>query len=164
MAAGGRPDAEQDAAGPGDLGRKPPARGALGPLLLVFALAGLGISGYLLGVRLFGEAPVCGPSAGCEIVQQSKYSVVLGIPVAAWGSALSLAVVLLAARWWRAADRRSLLAAYVALLAGTLAVAVLTYLELFVIHAVCAWCASYAAVTVASMVTAGIALGRTAGD
>jgi len=135
-----------------------PRRGSLGALLLVFALVGLGVAGYLLGVRLFGEAPVCGPSAGCETVQQSKYSVVLGIPVAAWGSAFSLAVVVLAVRWWHAADRRALLAAYLLLLAGTLAVAVLTYLELFIIHAVCAWCVSYATAVVASLVTAGLAL------
>ena len=113
-------------------------------------------------MRLFGEAPVCGPSAGCETVQQSRYSVVLGVPVAAWGSAFSLALVLLAVRWWRAADRRALLAAYLLLLGGSLAVAVLTYLELFVIHAICIWCASYAVATVAAMITAGIAMGRTA--
>ena len=107
---------------------------------------------------------MCGPSAGCETVAQSKYSVVLGIPVAAWGTAFSLLVVLLAARWWHAADRRALLAAYLLLLAGTLAVAVLTFLELFVIHAICVWCASYAIATVASMITVGIALYRTAGD
>jgi uncharacterized membrane protein len=116
------------------------------------------VAGYLLGVRLFGEAPVCGPSAGCETVQQSKYSVLLGFPVAAWGSAFSLVVVLLAVRWWRAADRRVLLAAYLLLLAGTLGVAILTYLELFVIHAICVWCVSFAVATVASLITAGLAL------
>ena len=134
------------------------ARGSLGPLLLVLALIGLGVAGYLLAVRLLGEAPVCGPSAGCETVQQSKYSVFLGIPVAGWGSAFSLAVAVLAVRWWRVADRRALLAAYVLLLAGTLGVAVLTYLELFVIHAICVWCVSFAVATVASLITAGLAL------
>jgi uncharacterized membrane protein len=129
--------------------------------LLVLALIALGVAGYLLVLRLIGEAPVCGPSAGCETVQQSKYSVFLGIPVAAWGSAFSLALVVLAIRWWRAADRRALLAAYLMLLAGTLGVAILTYLELFVIHAVCLWCVTYAVATIASLVTAGMALRET---
>lgn len=133
-------------------------RGPLGLPLLLIALVGLGVAGYLLGVRLIGEPPVCGPSGGCELVQQSKYSVVLGIPVAAWGTGFSLALVALAARWWRAGDRRALTVAYLGLLAGTMGVAVLTYLELFVIHAVCAWCVSYAIAMVAALITAGLAL------
>jgi uncharacterized membrane protein len=136
------------------------ARGALGLPLLLFALVGLGIAGYLLAVRLIGEPPVCGPSGGCELVQQSKYSVVFGIPVAAWGTAFSLVLAILAARWWLAADRQALTLAYLALLAGTIGVASLTYLELFVIHAVCAWCVSYAIAMVLSLVTTGLALRR----
>jgi uncharacterized membrane protein len=127
---------------------------------VVLALAGLAIAGYLLVVRLTGEAAVCGPSGGCETVAASEYSVVLGIPVAAYGVAFSLAVVACALTWWRRADRRPLLAAYALLLLGVLTVAYLTYLELFVIHAVCLWCASYAAVLVASFAVAGLALRR----
>jgi uncharacterized membrane protein len=135
-------------------------RGALGLPLLLVALVGLGIAGYLLVVRIIGEPPVCGPSGGCEIVQQSKFSVVLGVPVAAWGTAFSLVLVGLAARWWRAGDRRALTLAYLQLLAGTMGVAVLTYLEIFVIHAICAWCVSYATAMVVSLAVAGLALRR----
>ena len=138
-----------------------PHRGGLGLPLLVFVLGGLGVAVYLLGVRLGGEAPVCGPSGGCETVQQSSYSVVLGIPVAAWGVGWSVTLTALALRWWRTADRRALLAAYLLLLAGTAGVAGLTYLELFVIHAVCAWCVAFAVTVVAALVTAGLALRRT---
>ncbi|MFN8628796.1 MAG: vitamin K epoxide reductase family protein [Chloroflexota bacterium] len=135
-------------------------RGALGLPLLLVAVAGLAIAAYLLIVRIIGEPPVCGPSAGCELVQQSKYATFLGVPVAAWGTAFSLVLVALAARWWRAADRRALTLAYLLLLAGALGVAVLTYLELFVIHAICLWCVGYAIAMVASLLTAGIALRR----
>jgi len=111
-------------------------------------------------VRLTGEVAVCGPSGGCETVAASEYSVVFGIPVAAYGVAFSLLVVGCAVAWWRRADRRPLLVAYALLLLGVLEVAYLTYLELFVIKAVCLWCASYAVVTVASFVAAGLALRR----
>ena len=90
----------------------------------------------------------------------SSYSVVLGIPVAAYGVVCSLLLVAGALAWWRTADRRPLLAAYGILLLATLAVAVLTYLELFVIRAICPWCVSYAVITVLSRGTAGLALRR----
>jgi uncharacterized membrane protein len=111
-------------------------------------------------VRVLGESAACGPSSSCETVAASEYSVVLGVPVALWGVAFSISLVACAVAWWRRADRRALLAAYGLLLLGTLAVAYLTYLELFVIHAICAWCVSYALTVVASLVLAGLALRR----
>ncbi len=113
-------------------------RGPLGLPLLVAALAGAAIAGYLSVARLAGEPAVCGPSQGCETVAQSVYSEVLGfLPVAYLGLAFSVVLVGLAAGWWqRAEDRRMLLAAYGLLLLGTLFAAYLTYLELFVIEAI----------------------------
>jgi uncharacterized membrane protein len=122
------------------------------------------IASYLLAVRLAGDAPVCGPSGGCETVAASEYSTVLGLPVAGYGVAFSLVLVVCALAWWRRANRWPLLLAYVLLLLGVLVVAYLSYLELFVIHAICAWCASYAAVTVASLLVAGLALRRGVGE
>jgi uncharacterized membrane protein len=138
-------------------------RGPLGIPLLALAVAGLVIAGYLLGVRLAGEAPVCGPSGGCETVAASSYSTVLGIPVAAYGVAFSVILVGCALAWWRRANRLPLLLAYGLLLLGVLVVAYLSYLELFVIHAICLWCATYAGVTVASLVVSGLALRRGVG-
>ncbi len=135
-------------------------RGSLGVPLIVLSLAGLGVSAYLVAVRLLGEAPVCGPVHGCETVATSSYSTVAGIPVAAFGFGLSLVLVGCAVLWWRRADRRALLAAWMLLLLATLAVAYLTFLELFVIHAICAWCVTYAATVIGSLATAGFALRR----
>ena len=135
-------------------------RGPLGLPLVAVTLAGLAIAGYLAVVRFLGEAAVCGPSKGCETVAASVYSEVLGIPVAVWGVAFSLVLVGCSLAWWRRADRRVLLLAYGLLLLGTLGVAYLTYLELFVIHAICAWCVGYAVTVVASLVVAGLALRR----
>ena len=111
-------------------------------------------------MRILGEAAVCGPSQGCETVAASAYSEVLGIPVAVLGVAFSIVLVGCALAWWRWGERRLLLAAYLLLLFGTAVVAYLTYLELFVIGAVCAWCVGYAASVVMSLGVTGLALRR----
>lgn len=137
-----------------------PARGPLGPWLVVVGLIGLVASGYLFVVHELGGTPVCGPVGGCETVATSEYSSVAGIPVAAFGFGFSLLLVACALAWWRRADRRPLLLAYGLLLPATLVVAYLTYLELFVIHAVCVWCASYAVTIVLSLGISALALRR----
>jgi len=124
-------------------------------------LASVAISGYLSVARAVGEAAVCGPSKGCETVASSEYSAVLGIPVAFLGLGLSLVLLVLAGLWWLRRERRALLAAYSLLLLATLGVAYLTYLELFMIEAICPWCVAYAVTVVVSLITAGLALVRT---
>jgi len=123
-------------------------------------LASALVSGYLSVARLLGEAAVCGPSKGCETVASSEYSAVLGVPVAFLGLGLSLVLLVLAGVWWLRRERRALLAAYAMLLLATLGVAYLTYLELFVIEAICPWCVAYAVTVVVSLVTAGLGLVR----
>jgi uncharacterized membrane protein len=120
----------------------------------------LGVSGYLVVVRFLGEAPVCGPVRGCETVTTSEYATVLGIPVALYGLGLAIVLVACAVLWWRTADRRPLLIAYGLLLIATLVVAYLTYLELFVIHAICAWCVTFAVTILVSLGITALALRR----
>ena len=136
-------------------------RGVLGRPLFVATLVALAIAAYLSIVRLAGESPVCGPIHGCETVSTSEYATLFGaLPVAFVGFAVSLVLVGCAATWWRRGDRRALLLAYGLVLLGTVFVAYLTYLELFVIHAVCAWCAAYAVATITALVLTGLALRR----
>jgi uncharacterized membrane protein len=123
-------------------------------------LVGAGISGYLTAVRLLGTSAVCGPSHGCDLVAASEYAEILGIPVAVYGFACSLLLVGLAILWWLRAERRALLVAYLLLLLSTGFVAYLTFLELFVIEAICLWCVSYAVTTVITLVIAGLAMRR----
>jgi uncharacterized membrane protein len=131
--------------------------------LFVLALIGLVITAYLLAVRLAGELPACPVTGGCETVQQSKYSAIAGIPVAAMGLVYSIVLVVATAVWWRLADRRALYIAYGLGLIGTLMAAYLTYLELFVIHAICIWCVGYAVTVVSGWVGAIVAV-RLAGS
>ena len=65
-----------------------------------------------------------------------------------FGVVFSIVLVAACLTWWRRGDRRALYAAYGLGLAGIIAVVYLTYLELFVIDAICVYCVTYA-VTIA---------------
>ena len=112
--------------------------------MTALALAGLAIAAYLLAARIIGEAPACGPVKGCETVAASEYATVLGVPVGLFGAGFSAMLVTACVVWWRRADRRALYAAYGLGLAGVIAVIYLTYVEVFVIEAICVWCVGYA--------------------
>jgi uncharacterized membrane protein len=123
-------------------------------ILAVLDLIGLAIASYLSFVELRGELPTCGPLRGCEQVALSPYSRVGDIPVAVFGVVLSLTLLTLAIRWWQTGDRRLLAAHYALSLVGVLFEGYFTYLELFVIDAVCVWCAAYGLTLVARFVVA----------
>jgi uncharacterized membrane protein len=114
-----------------------------GVVLAGLDLIGLAIAAYLSSVALTGGLPACGPLKGCEEVALSEHSRIGGVPVAVFGVALSLVLFVLAVAWTRT-SRPSLLAAHYGLsLLGVVFELYFTYLELFVIGAVCVWCASY---------------------
>ncbi|HSL34546.1 MAG TPA: vitamin K epoxide reductase family protein [Candidatus Limnocylindrales bacterium] len=126
-----------------------------GIVLAVLDLVGLAIASYLSVIELQGELPYCGPLKGCEEVALSEYSRIGGVPVAVFGVILSITLFVLAVAWWRT-NRPALLAAHYGLsLVGVLFEVYFTYLELFVIGAICVWCASYGVSLVARF---GVAL------
>ena len=122
--------------------------------MTVLAVVGLAIATYLLAARLLGEAPACGPDKGCETVAASEYSTVFGMPVALYGVGFSLVLVGTCLTWWRRAIPAALYLAYGLGLAGIIAVAYLTYLEIFVIEAICVWCATFGLTVVAGWIVA----------
>ncbi len=104
--------------------------------LLLVSAAGIGVATYLTYVHYQPAALICTSSGGCETVQESKYAVLAGIPVAvlglaAWTTALVLTV-------WNSELARTLTAALA--LAGLAFAAYLVVLQLFVIDAICVWC------------------------
>lgn len=127
--------------------RRAPRRRLLHPgiLLAVLDLFGLLIALYLSIVELRGEAPSCGIVHGCAEVALSPYARVAGVPVAVYGVILSGTLLGLALAWWWTGRSGLLLAHYTLSLAGVVFEAYFSYLELFVIGAVCMWCALYAA-------------------
>jgi uncharacterized membrane protein len=126
--------------------------------LAAFAAIGLAIALYLAVIRIRGGLPACGPVAGCETVALSEYSELLGIPVAFLGVAFSAALLGVVLAWLRIGDHRMLYVVYAAALFGVVFVSYLTYLEVFVIHAVCVWCVGYAVSIVATFVTAALSV------
>jgi uncharacterized membrane protein len=129
-----------------------------GLLAAGLAFAGFLVALYLTWTKLAGELPVCGAFGGCDTVALSEYSVIFGVPVALLGALFSALVFALAVGWWRRGDRKAILGAYGLGLFGILFVGYLTYLELFVIEAICIWCVTYGVTVVAGWVMAAIAL------
>ena len=136
-------------------------RRRLGSILVLLAVLGIAVAGYLAGTKLSGALPVCGPLQGCETVATSEYSEIMGVPVALFGVAYSVVALVTSLVWWRGGNRRALYLLYGMGLLGLLAVAYLTYLELFVIEAVCIWCVGYAITVVGGWLTAVVALRST---
>ena len=109
---------------------------------LAIVVLGVGVAAYLTYVHYAGLQPFCaGGSGGCERVQSSSYARLAGIPVAVLGLAVYLAIAVALS----AAGERAQLAAAALAVTGFGFSAYLTYLELFVIHAICQWCVASAA-------------------
>jgi uncharacterized membrane protein len=109
---------------------------------LAIVVLGVGVAAYLTYVHYAGLQPFCaGGSGGCERVQSSSYARLAGIPVAVLGLAVYLAIAVALG----AAGERAQLAAAALAVTGFGFSAYLTYLELFVIHAICQWCVASAA-------------------
>lgn len=115
---------------------------------LVLALVGAGIAAYLTYVHYNIDALVCA-GGGCAVVQTSKYSEIMGIPVAVFGLTMFLGVAALIVVRERMADYAYLANAgiIVALVAALIYYAYLTYLEARVIYAWCEWCVASSIVT-----------------
>ncbi len=69
------------------------------PDRVVLALSGLGlaITGYLVLTTLTAGAPIgCGAGSSCDIIQSSRWSTLLGVPVSLFGFLLYLVIALIA--------------------------------------------------------------------
>ncbi len=126
-------------------------------LLVLLAVVGVGIALYLTLYKV-GVIGVLSCSIGsCETVNTSKWSVLFGVPIAAWGLAAYVALLVLAVAGSSGAREASVPMAKMIVALATWSVlfsAWLTYLELFVIHAICIWCVTSAALWVVILAVA----------
>ena len=115
--------------------------------LTLLAVVGILIALYLTLYKM-GVIGVLSCSIGsCETVNTSKWSMLFGIPIAEWGLAAYVALFGLAIVGSAAAREQSVtIARLLVALSGwsVLFSAWLTWLELFVIHAICIWCVTSA--------------------
>jgi len=121
-------------------------------------LVGIGIASYLTYVHYEGISPVC-TTGGCERVQASSYAEIGPIPVALLG--LIGYVLILASLFVRGEVGRAL--TFMLTLSGFAFSLYLTYLEVFVIDALCQWCLASAVVMTLLFIAATVRLLRLAG-
>jgi uncharacterized membrane protein len=120
--------------------------------LVALSLAGAAVSGYVLYARWTDARLLCS-TGGCETVQSSEYSQLLGVPVAALGLVGYLVIGALAC----ARDPRARTAVVALALAAAGFGGYLLVIQLTVIDAVCDWCLASDAI---SSVIAVVALAR----
>jgi uncharacterized membrane protein len=121
--------------------------------LAVLCVAGMGVAAYLTYTHWADKVVACGGVGQCEEVQQSEYSAIAGVPVALLGGLAAAALLSIAlgrlaglalAVEWASLAALGLTTASVAF------AAYLTYVELFVLEAICLYCVALACIFTAS--------------
>lgn len=128
------------------IGNKPTLHEVPNWLVPVTIIAGIIAAAYLSYVEFYSTDAVCGAMGNCNMVQESDYAQIGGIPIGFMGLAayVIMLVVWLVGRsdYKQLAD--SVLVGFAVL--GTMFSAYLTFLEPFVIGATCVWCLTSAIV------------------
>jgi uncharacterized membrane protein len=116
--------------------------------ILISSIGGLVVAGYLTFVEATGGPVVCGPSQGCEAVQNSKYAILFGVlPIGVLGLVGYVAILIAWVAWQFGPEsirKLASLAIWGMSIFGVLFSVYLTFLEPFVIGATCMWCISSA--------------------
>lgn len=113
------------------------------------------VAGYLTIVHYRHSLLVCSGVSDCETVQTSKYAEIAGVPIAMLG--LVVMVVVLGLTVLRVTRTELQIPATVTIFslvaASIMFYVYLTYLELFVIEAICQWCVASFVITVALFIS-----------
>ncbi len=111
-------------------------------LMPILALCGMGIAIYLSYIEVSGDEAVCGFIGHCDEVQQSPYSWLFGlIPVGILGSIGYLVIALMWGVYQFGKPHNwATKALPIFLIVSVIIACYLTFLEPFVIGAVCMWC------------------------
>ncbi|HEX6942779.1 MAG TPA: vitamin K epoxide reductase family protein [Gemmatimonadaceae bacterium] len=112
-------------------------------IIAALALVGVGLATYLAMYKLGYIGTLACTVGSCETVNLSRWATFLGIPVAVWGLGFYVVLfgVALLGTMERFADATWVSHALLVLTGwGVIFSGWLTYLELFVIHAICMFC------------------------
>lgn len=135
--------------------------------LSILAVLGLSVALYMWAYAAGLTGPVLCSVGDCEAVQNSEFSRIAGIPVAAFGALGYLALLAVALLGLQPGFRHSRLIPALLLGGGFVGVAFsayLTYLEAYVIHAWCQWCVSSAVIILLAFLLSLPELRRMRGD
>lgn len=116
----------------------------------VLAILGLGVAFYLTYVETQNVVAICGPVGDCNAVQTSPFAKLFGfLPVGLLGAIGYVGILVawaLARRSEESLGRLAAVAIFGMALFGVLFSIYLTYLELYIIKAVCMWCLASAVI------------------
>jgi len=107
-------------------------------IIVLLAVLAFGISLYLSITHYLGYAVPCDLTHGCEVVLNSKYAMLLGLPLAVWGVLYSTAVIVCALLANSYSFFKKALTVILSL--GALGSLVFLSLQFFVIKKVCQYC------------------------
>ena len=130
--------------------QQPKNKNTPGVIVLVLSALGIALSLYLTYLYYSkAMAAFCTAGSGCDTVRESSYSAILGVPVALLG-VIGYSLVFALSLTSKGRDRWLLL--YLTSLAGFVFSVYLTYIEIFVIHAICFYCVISAVIITAILV------------
>jgi uncharacterized membrane protein len=115
----------------------------------MFIIIGIGVAGYLSYVETQSVEAICGPVGDCNAVQQSRYAKLFDVlPVGVLGllGYISLLAAWLARRFMPALEKPASIVFFGMAFFAVIFSLYLTYLEPFVIKAVCIWCLTSAVI------------------
>lgn len=136
-------------------------------LMVGLAIIGLVDALYLTWIKLTNNQAVCLPGLGdCGTVNSSRYAEIFGIPVALLGAGAYLAilgVIFLEKRnsFW---ENSSSLIVFGICLAGTLYSLYLTYIEIWVLKAICPFCVVSAVAMLSLLILSIVRLAQVQAD
>ncbi len=110
--------------------------------ITVLSILGIVVSGYLTYIHYSGEPIFCGGTNSCELVNTSRYAFIGSIPVSALGLLAYIAILILSFIKSNADRQWPAMLIFGLALIGVMFQLYLSYIELFVLHAICYWCVS----------------------
>lgn len=113
-------------------------------MLLIVALLGLLVSGYLLVTYVSPIPIVCTSGGGCQVAQASKWAAFFGLPTPFYGVLYYFSLGVLAAIITPHSNKLLQYALFLTTGIGLAVSTYLTYIEAFVIDAWCSWCVASA--------------------
>ena len=127
---------------------------------VIITILGAADALYLLIYKLTGNPHMCLGNGGCHNVNFSPYSEINGIPVSVLGICAYLVIlfILILEPRVKIAEENGPLAIFGISLGGVAFSAYLTYLEIYVIHALCPFCVASAVLITLIFILAAIRL------
>jgi uncharacterized membrane protein len=123
---------------------------------IALGVLGIGVTSYLSYVAFNADALTCA-IGDCATVQSSDYAKIAGIPIALLGLGMYMTVVALGlVRISRPGySEMATFSLFAIVLASVVYYGYLTYIEIWVIEAICQWCVASALLTVGLLASEG---------